>query len=149
MTRLVEAVERAKIALSDRQDVRLFDPFLAGEGADAAHLDLELTRADVNEAARALSERTLGHIDTALRDAKVRASDLESHPPRGRRQQDAHRARHGGAHLQRPAHLDLDAEPRRRHRRLDARRAALPALQSPRCWSTSPRTRSPPAPAPS
>ena len=110
MTRLIEAVERAKIALSDRQDVRLFDPFLAGEGADAAHLDLELTRADVNEAARAFVERTLGHIDTALRDAKVRASDLDRILLVGGASKMPIVRDMVGAHLQRPAHLDLDAD---------------------------------------
>jgi molecular chaperone DnaK len=110
MTRLIEAVEHAKIALSDREDVRLFDPFLAGEGADAAHLDLELTRADVNEAARAFVERTLGHVDAALRDAKVRASDLDRILLVGGASKMPIVREMVGAHLQRPAHLDLDAD---------------------------------------
>jgi len=110
MTRLIEAVEHAKIALSDREDVRLFDPFLAGEGADAAHLDLELTRADVNEAARAFVERTLGHVDAALRDAKVRASDLDRILLVGGASKMPIVREMVGAHLQRPVHLDLDAD---------------------------------------
>jgi molecular chaperone DnaK len=110
MTRLVEAVERAKIALSDREDVRLFDPFLAGEGADAAHLDLELTRADVNEAARPFVERTLGHLDTALRDAKARPADLDRILLVGGASKMPIVRAMVGAHLQRPAHLDLDAD---------------------------------------
>jgi molecular chaperone DnaK len=110
MTRLIEAVEHAKIALSDRQDVRLFDPFLAGEGADAAHLDLELTRADVNEAARAFVERTLEHVDSALRDAKVRPSDLDRILLVGGASKMPIVREMVGAHLQRPAHLDLDAD---------------------------------------
>ncbi|MBI5536638.1 MAG: Hsp70 family protein [Deltaproteobacteria bacterium] len=76
MTRLVEAVERAKIALSDREEVRLFDPFLAGEGDRAVHLDLPLTRADVEQVARPLVERTLRCIDEALADAGTKPNAL-------------------------------------------------------------------------
>ncbi|AKT35978.1 Hsp70 family protein [Chondromyces crocatus] len=75
MTRLTEAVERAKIALSDRTEVRLFDPFLAGEGARALHLDLLLMRRDLEEVARPLVARTLACVDAALRDAGVSAAD--------------------------------------------------------------------------
>ena len=73
MTRVVEAAERAKIALSEKEEVRLFDPFLTGEGEGAVHLDLALTRADVEEVARPFVVRTLEHIDAALRDAGVAA----------------------------------------------------------------------------
>jgi len=77
MTRLVEAVERAKIALSDREEIKLFDPFLAGEGSDAVHLDLPLTRDDVEGAARPFVEKTLRCIDDALRDARLDAARLD------------------------------------------------------------------------
>jgi molecular chaperone DnaK len=76
MTRLVEAVERAKIALSDRAEVRLFDPFLAGEAEGAVHLDLPLTRDDVEQVARPLVQRTLRCIDEALQDAGTRPNAL-------------------------------------------------------------------------
>ncbi len=109
-TRLLEAVERAKIALSDRDEVRLFDPFLAGEGADAAHLDLALTRADVDHVARPFVERTLGHIDAALRDAKVRASDLDRVLLVGGASKMPIVRSLVAAHLERPAQLDLDAD---------------------------------------
>jgi molecular chaperone DnaK len=70
-------MERAKIALSDRTEVRLFDPFLVGEGANAVHLDLPLTRDDLDRIARPLVERTLVCIDEALRDAGSRPSDRD------------------------------------------------------------------------
>jgi molecular chaperone DnaK len=77
MTRLLEAVERAKIALSDRSEVRLHEPFLAGQGDAAVHLDLTLRREDVEQVARPFIERTLSCIDNALRDAAVRAEQLD------------------------------------------------------------------------
>ncbi len=110
MTRLIEAVERAKIALSDRDEVRLFDPFLAGEGAGAAHLDLPLARADVDRVARPFVERTLGHIDSALRDAKVRATDLDRVLLVGGASKMPIVRALVAAHMERPAQLDLDAD---------------------------------------
>ena len=76
-TRLLDAVERAKIALSSREAVKLQEPFLAGEGDDAVHLELTLTRQDVEEVARPLIEKTLTCIDEALRDADVAPTALD------------------------------------------------------------------------
>jgi molecular chaperone DnaK len=77
MTRLAEAVERAKIELSTREATRIHEPFLAGEGASAVNLDRELTRADVEAVTAPLLERTLACIDTAMATAGVAPSDLD------------------------------------------------------------------------
>ncbi|HJL15567.1 MAG TPA: Hsp70 family protein [Sandaracinaceae bacterium LLY-WYZ-13_1] len=77
MTRLVEAVERAKIELSSREATRIHEPFLTGEGPSVVNLDHELTRADVEEVAQPLLERTVACIDTALGTAGVAAADLD------------------------------------------------------------------------
>ena len=110
MTRVFEAVERAKIALSDKEEVRLFDPFLTGEGVDAVHLDLALTRADVEEAARPFVRRTLEHLEAAMRDARVTANDLQRVLLVGGSSKMPLVRRMVGAHLGRPVHVDLDAE---------------------------------------
>ncbi|MEZ4295996.1 MAG: Hsp70 family protein [Polyangiaceae bacterium] len=109
-TRLLEAVERAKIALSDREEVRLYEPFLAGDGADGVHLDLPLTRADLDSIARPFIERTLGHIDMALRDAKVRPVDLDRVLLVGGASKMPIVRSLVSAHLERPAQVDLDAD---------------------------------------
>ncbi len=77
MTRLVEAAERAKIALSRRDEVRLYEPFLTGEGAGAVHLDDRLTQNDLAEIVRPFIERTLTSVDEALRDAALPADALD------------------------------------------------------------------------
>ena len=110
MTRLVEAVERAKIALSERAEVRLFDPFLAGEGAEALHLDLPLTRGDVEEIARPLILRTLRCVDTAMRDAGVRPNDPNRVLLVGGASKMPLVRELVAAHLGRPVHVDLDAD---------------------------------------
>ena len=94
----------------DREEVRLFDPFLAGEGAEATHLDLPLTRGDVEEAARPFITRTLEHLDSALRDAKVRPSDLDRVLLVGGSSKMPIVRTMVAAHLGRPAQLDLDAD---------------------------------------
>ncbi len=110
MTRVVEAAERAKIALSDKEEVRLFDPFLTGEGADAVHLDLALTRADVEEVARPFVQRTLSHVDAALRDAGVAASAASRILLVGGASKMPLVRRMVAGHLGRPVHVDLDAD---------------------------------------
>jgi molecular chaperone DnaK len=110
MTRIVEAVERAKIALSDREEVRLFDPFLTGEGGDAVHLDLALTREDVESVARPFIVRTLDHIEAAMRDAGVKAADASRILLVGGSSKMPMVRRMVAAHLGRPVHVDLDAD---------------------------------------
>jgi len=72
MTRLSDAVERAKVALSTRSEVRLYEPFLTGEGARAVHLDIAVRRSDLERIAEPFVARTLRCIDSALRDAPGR-----------------------------------------------------------------------------
>jgi len=110
MTRLVEAVERAKIALSDRTEVRLFDPFLAGEGAEAVHLDLQLSREDVEEVARPFVQRTLQCVDEAMRDAGVRSADASRVLLVGGASKMPLVRRMVAEHLGRPAQVSLDAD---------------------------------------
>ena len=110
MTRLLEAVERAKIALSTRDEVHLFDPFIAGEGAEATHLDVPLTREDVATVARPFVQRTLDCIDAALRDARARPEDLDRALLVGGASRMPVVREMVAAHLGRPAQLDLDAD---------------------------------------
>jgi molecular chaperone DnaK len=110
MTRLLEAVERAKIALSDRLEVRLFDPFLAGEVDEGLHLDLVLTREDVNNVARPFVQRTLDCIDAALHDAQVSQNALDRVLLVGGASKMPLVRSLVASHLGRPAQLDLDAD---------------------------------------
>jgi molecular chaperone DnaK len=110
MTRLIEAVERSKIALSEREEVRLFDPFLTGEGAGAVHLDLPLTRADVEEAAQPFVQRTLDSVDAAMRDAGIVAREPHRVLLVGGASKMPIVRRMLAAHLGRPVHVDLDAD---------------------------------------
>ncbi len=63
--RLTAAAERAKIALSERTTVRVRESFLLGD----LHLDLVLTREQLEDVARPIVEPTLRHVSDALADA--------------------------------------------------------------------------------
>ncbi|MCU0681306.1 MAG: Hsp70 family protein [Polyangiaceae bacterium] len=110
MTRLLEAVERAKIGLSERDEVRLFDPFVAGEGAAAVHLDLSLRRETLELLAQPFVERTLVCVDRALRDAGLGPEALDRVLLVGGSSKMPLVRAMVSEHLGRPAQVDLDAD---------------------------------------
>src|SRR6188474_1746555 len=77
LQRLYEAAEKAKIELSSTMTTQINLPFvtLAEEGPQ--HLDLQLTRAKLNELAHDLLERTVGPTKRVLEDAGLSAGDIE------------------------------------------------------------------------
>jgi molecular chaperone DnaK len=110
MTRLLEAVERAKIALSEQTEYRLLEPFLTGEGSRTVQLDQVLTRADIDQVARPLIERTLRCIDEALADAKLSPQALDRVLLVGGASRSPVVREMVANHLQRPVLQDLDAD---------------------------------------
>jgi molecular chaperone DnaK len=70
--RLKAAAEAAKIDLSSADAVPVMVPFLAaGPGGSPLSLEVELTRAKLEDLIGALVRSTLGPIEAAMRDAKV------------------------------------------------------------------------------
>lgn len=110
MTRLTEAVERAKIALSTQEEVRLLEPFLSGEGSLAVHLDVLVTRGDLEQVARPLLERTLRCIDDALSDARLTPQQIDRVLLVGGASRSPIVREVVSAHLKRPVLQDLDAD---------------------------------------
>lgn len=106
-TRLLELVERAKIALSSREETKLHDPFVTEGGV---HIDLEITRDDLEAVAAPWIERTLAHVDQALRDAKIRPADLDRVLLVGGSSKMPLVARRLEEHLELPTQRDLDAD---------------------------------------
>lgn len=77
LARLEAVVERAKIALSRQTQVDLHEPFLAGEGSGAVHLEMTLSRATLESIAAPFVERTLASIDEALAAADITADEVD------------------------------------------------------------------------
>jgi molecular chaperone DnaK len=77
MARLVRAAERAKIGLSDAPYARVAEEFLARYDGQIAHLDLEVGRDELEQMIEDLLRSTLDSVDQALRDAGLRAEQID------------------------------------------------------------------------
>jgi molecular chaperone DnaK len=70
MTRLKEAVEKAKIELSNVLETDLNLPFITADASGPKHLNMKLTRAKLENIVAPIIERCKGPVDRALADAK-------------------------------------------------------------------------------
>jgi molecular chaperone DnaK len=77
LQRLYEAAEKAKIELSSTMTTQINLPFITATPEGPKHLDLQLTRAKLNELTADLLERTVGPTKQVLADAGMDASGIE------------------------------------------------------------------------
>ncbi|HEX2506340.1 MAG TPA: molecular chaperone DnaK, partial [Gaiellaceae bacterium] len=77
LQRLYEAAEKAKIELSSTTSTQINLPFITATQEGPKHLDLQLTRAKLNELTADLVERTVGPTKQALKDAGIDASGID------------------------------------------------------------------------
>ena len=77
LQRLKEEAEKAKIALSSAQKVDINLPFITADASGPKHLNLELTRARMEQLCESLFQRTLQPFRNCLKDAGISASDIQ------------------------------------------------------------------------
>src|SRR5438105_3545765 len=77
LQRLYEAAEKAKIELSSTMTTQINLPFVTATPEGPKHLDLQLTRAKLEELTRELLERTVGPTKQALADADLDPSKID------------------------------------------------------------------------
>jgi molecular chaperone DnaK len=77
LQRLYEAAEKAKIELSSTMATQINLPFITATQEGPKHLDLQLTRARLNELTADLVERTVGPTKQALKDAGLEANAID------------------------------------------------------------------------
>src|SRR3982075_1571568 len=77
LQRLYETAEKAKIELSSTMTTQINLPFITATQDGPKHLDLQLTRAKLEELTRALLERTVGPTKQALTDSGRDASKID------------------------------------------------------------------------
>ena len=71
--RLIEAAEVAKIELTTSMTTHISIPYIAAD----THLNLDLTRTELERLVHPVVERCRGPIEAALNDAKITANDLD------------------------------------------------------------------------
>jgi molecular chaperone DnaK len=77
LQRLYEAAEKAKIELSSTMSTQINLPFVTATPEGPKHLDLQLTRAKLNELTADLLERTVEPTKKALEDAGLTRDQIE------------------------------------------------------------------------
>jgi molecular chaperone DnaK len=77
LQRLYEAAEKAKIELSTTMTTSINLPFITADENGPKHLDLTLSRAKFNELTADLVNRTVGPVEQALKDANLRADQID------------------------------------------------------------------------
>src|SRR4030081_1762162 len=77
LQRLYEAAEKAKIELSSTMTTQINLPFITATQDGPKHLDLQLTRAKLEEITADLLERTVGPTKQSLTDAGLDASKID------------------------------------------------------------------------
>lgn len=77
LQRLKEGAEKAKIELSSAQETDINLPFITADASGPKHLNIKLSRSKLEELTHDLIERTKGPCEKALKDAKLKASDIQ------------------------------------------------------------------------
>jgi molecular chaperone DnaK len=76
LQRLKEAAEKAKIELSSSMQTEVNLPFITADQAGPKHLNIKITRAKLEALVEELIERTIEPCKAALRDAGLKASEI-------------------------------------------------------------------------
>ena len=77
LQRLKEASEKAKIELSSVPQTEINLPFITADQAGPKHLTMKLTRAKLESLVDDLVQRTAGPCQAALRDANLKAAEID------------------------------------------------------------------------
>jgi len=77
LQRLKEAAEKAKIELSSAMQTDVNLPFITADQSGPKHLNVKLTRAKLESLVEHLVQRTVGPCKAALKDAGLKASDID------------------------------------------------------------------------
>nr|VFJ95930.1 MAG: molecular chaperone DnaK [Candidatus Kentron sp. H]VFJ96650.1 MAG: molecular chaperone DnaK [Candidatus Kentron sp. H]VFK02481.1 MAG: molecular chaperone DnaK [Candidatus Kentron sp. H] len=77
LQRLKETAEKAKIELSSSQQTDINLPYITADAAGPKHLNMKLTRAKLESLVEELIDRTIGPCQVALKDAGIKASEID------------------------------------------------------------------------
>ncbi|WP_420465901.1 molecular chaperone DnaK [Panacagrimonas sp.] len=77
LQRLKEAAEKAKIELSSTTQTDINLPYVTADASGPKHLNMKLSRAKLEALVEDLIQRTIGPCQTALKDAGLKATEIQ------------------------------------------------------------------------
>lgn len=77
LQRLKEEAEKAKIALSSAQETDINLPFITADASGPKHLNVKLTRSQLDHICESLVKRTISPFEACLKDAKMTVKDIK------------------------------------------------------------------------
>ncbi|OGY09919.1 MAG: molecular chaperone DnaK [Candidatus Blackburnbacteria bacterium RIFCSPHIGHO2_01_FULL_43_15b] len=77
LQRIRDAAEKAKIELSASTETEINQPYITQHNGQPLHLTLKLTRARLETLVGDLIQKTMKPVEAALKDAKVKAGDID------------------------------------------------------------------------
>lgn len=77
LQRIKDAAERGKIELSTAQQTEINQPFITSDANGPKHLVITFTRSKLEELCGNLIRKTLGPVESALKDAKIGKGDID------------------------------------------------------------------------
>ncbi|MEI7770055.1 MAG: molecular chaperone DnaK [Chloroflexales bacterium] len=77
LQRLKEAAEKAKMELSSVSETEINLPFITADASGPKHLAMKISRAKFEQLTSALTERLRGPVIQAIKDAGLKASDIQ------------------------------------------------------------------------
>ncbi|MDP3726691.1 MAG: Hsp70 family protein, partial [bacterium] len=77
LQRLRESAEKAKIELSSSTEAEINQPFITQGKEGPLHLTMKLTRAKLEQLVDDLVQKTIKPVELALKDAKIKASEID------------------------------------------------------------------------
>jgi molecular chaperone DnaK len=76
LQRLKEEAEKAKIALSSTQETDINLPFITADASGPKHLNVKLTRSDLDRICESLVKRSVPPFESCLKDAGISSGDI-------------------------------------------------------------------------
>jgi molecular chaperone DnaK len=77
LQRIRDAAEKAKIELTASEEVEINQPYITQKDGQPLHLTMKLTRAKFESLVDGLVQKTIKPVEDALKDAKLKASDID------------------------------------------------------------------------
>ena len=77
LQRVKDSAEKAKVELSSSEETTINLPYLTADKGGPKHMNIKMTRADLEKLVKDLIEKTIPPCEKALKDAKLKIEDLD------------------------------------------------------------------------